>query len=126
MRNLKHLVVDIYDDDDDFNPLFGIPSELEDMRNNNIIEIIEISVTTDINWRREDDWEVDWGRLDEVLTALGWFSLKRVSLRIRINRFGTDGHEPDVALQNLIMRQFPRLSSSNSVSFDFKVNHIHE
>ena len=45
MQTLKHMVVNFYDidiDGVDFDPLFGIPSELEDMRNNNIIETIEI------------------------------------------------------------------------------------
>ena len=120
MQTLKHIVVHIYDvgGGDDFNPLFSITSELEDMRNNCIIETIEITVT-DINWRRED---FDWGRLDEVLTTLGWFSLKRVSLSIRMHRCFLDFTELDAALRKSIKRQFPRLSSSNSVSFDFKVD----
>ena len=129
MQTLKHMVLNFYDVDGvDFDPLFGIPSELEDMRNNNIIEIIEVSVT-ELYWSREGNWEViDWGGLDEVLTALGWFSLKRVSLIISVHRYSliiTDP-ESDVALRNWIMRQFPRLSSSNSVSFDLKVNNVHE
>ena len=122
MQTLNHIrvLVHIYDVDggDDFNPLFSITSELEDMRNNSIIETIEIAVM-DINWRRED---FDWGRLDEVLTALGWFSLKRVSLSIRMHRCSLDFTDLDAALRKSIKRQFPRLSSSNSVSFDFEVD----
>ena len=137
MQTLKHILVHIYDVGVDSDPLLGIPSELEDMRNNNnnTIETIEISIT-DVNRFRDlegnwgvVDWRVvDWGRLDQVLTALGWFSLKRVSLSMRIHRdtlIVTDP-EPDVILRNLIRRQFPRLSSSNSVSFDLKVNDVHE
>ena len=91
MQTLKHILMHISDVDGvDFDPLFGFTSELEDMRNNNIIEIIEIFVT-DQFWRREGNWDIiNWGRLDEVLTALGWFSLKRVSLSISIHRFGID------------------------------------
>ena len=122
MQTLNHIrvLVDIYDvdADDDFNPLFSITSELEDMRNNSI-ETIEITVT-DIDRRRREDF--DWGRLDEVLTTLGWFSLKRVSLSIRMHRCSLDFTELDAALRKSIKRQFPRLSSSNSVSFDFKVD----
>ena len=133
MQTLKHIVVDIIIDDVDVDvgvhPLFGIPSELEDMRNKNIIETIEISVA-DVIGCRGDEGQFDWGHgrlgsLDEVLTALGWFSLKRVSLTMGIYRhFRSD--KLDVALRKLLMRQFPRLSSSKSVSFDFKVNDVHE
>ena len=121
MQTLKHIVVIILDVGRvNFDPLFGIPSDLEDMRNNNAIEIIEISVKI-VNFSREldDNWDVAWVRLDEVLTALGWFSLKRVSLSIKIPRYSLDSTRTflDVALRNSIMTQFPRLSSSNSVSF---------
>ena len=127
MQTLNHIrvLVDIYDvdADDDFNPLFSITSELEDMRNSSIIETIEITVT-DIDRRRREDF--DWGRLDEVLSALGWFSLKRVSLSIRMHRCSRDFTKLDVALRKSIKKQFPRLSSSNSVSFDFKVDIVDE
>ena len=128
MQTLKHIVLDLYnlyDFDVDLLPGFGIPSELEDVRNKNIIETIGISVTS-IHWVRGNVRVFDWGRLDEVLTALGWFSLKRVSLTMRIHRYNSGGNESelDVALRNLQIRQFPRLSSSNSVSFNFKVTHV--
>jgi hypothetical protein len=121
MQTLKHIVVNICVDDVDVDPLFGIPSELDDMRSKNIIETvtIRISVETDRGCRRGDDW----GRLDEVLTAPGWLSLKRVSLAIEIASYDTRrGFELKVALRNLPETQFPRLSSSVSVSFDLEVN----
>ena len=120
MHTLKHIVVGILIDDDvDNDPLFGIPSELEDMRTKNIIETvtIEILVQTDADCRRGDDW----GRLDEVLTAPGWFSLKRVSLVIEIYSYSREDDELEVALRNLPETQFPRLSSSTYVSFGFEV-----
>ena len=123
MHTLKHIVVGILIDDDvDNDPLFGIPSELEDMRTKNVIETvtIEILVQTDADCRRGDDW----GRLDEVLTAPGWFSLKRVSLAIEIARFSSSDDELVVALRNLPETQFPRLSSSDSVSFNFEVKPV--
>ena len=124
MQTLKYIVVEITVDDLDVrvDSLFGIPSELEDMRNKNIIETIDI-VVTDIIERREDDWEFDWGRLDEILAAQGWFSLKRVSLTMNLHRYFRSGNESemDAAIRKSLMRQFPRLSSSNSVSFDFEV-----
>ena len=119
MQTLKHIVVntDVYGDDVD--PLFRIPSELEVMRSNNIIESVTIGVQvyTDADCRRGDDW----GRLDEVLTAPGWFSLKRVSLVIEIYSYSREDDELEVALRNLPETQFPRLSSSTYVSFGFEV-----
>ena len=122
MDTLKHIVVNIDVDDVDNDPLAGVPSELEDMRSKNIIEsvIIRIMVQTDADCRRGDDW----GRLDEVLTNLGWFSLKRVSLAIEIASFVRRDDELEVGLRKLPETQFRRLSSSNSVSFDFEVNPV--
>ena len=78
METLEIIFLDIEVDDVDVDPLFGIPSELEEMRTKNIIKIIEIYVRIPKggNCRQGDDW----GRLDEVLTASGWFSLKEVTL----------------------------------------------
>ena len=125
MQTLKHIVLNInvngpraYVD-----LLSVIPSELEDMRTKNIIETVTIRIV--VHWQivashlRGDEW----GRLDEVLTTPGWFSLKRVSLAIDLDRFGMiDELEMEMAMQELAETQFPRLSSSNSVSFDFTVN----
>ena len=132
MQTLKHIVLDLRDSYNfDVDALFGIPYELDVMRNKNIIETIEISVKAlyrlRVHWLRGGyDWvfDPDWGRLDEVLTAPGWFSLKRVSLTMKIHMCKVP--ELDVTLRNLTMRQFPRhslLSSSNSLSFDFKATH---
>ena len=130
MQTLKHIVLDLHHlYDFDVDSLFGIPSELDDMRNKNTIETIKISVTTvhwhPIHWLRGgDDWvfDSDWGRLDDVLTGPGWFSLKRVSVTMRLHRYNGSGL--DVTLRNLRRKQFPRLSSSNSVSFNFRVKVI--
>ena len=123
MQTLKHVVVDIIVDHDDVDPLFGIPSELEDMRTKNIIETVTIKIMVRLRagYRRGDDW--GHGRLDKVLTTPGWFSLKRVSMAMTIVTYGKryEGVELEVALGMLPEMQFPRLSSSNSVSFDFEV-----
>ena len=116
MRTLKHITVNIrvldYDDD----PLFCILSEFEDLRNKNFIETITIRIHFRLgaNRCRGDDW----GRLDEALTDPGWFSLKQVSLVIVI----PISNKAEVALRKLPETQFLRLSSSNSVLFDFEVN----
>ena len=116
MQTLKHIIVNIYNVVDvDVDPLFGIPSDFEDMRIENIIETVTILVMMDARCRRGDEW----GRLDEVLTSPGWFSLKRVSLFIEISNYFKSGNELEVALRNLPETQFPRLSLSNSVAFDF-------
>jgi hypothetical protein len=118
MQTLKHIVLDIRVNDDDVDPLFGIPSEFEDMRTKNIIETITIGILVrkDAGFHRGDDW----GRLDSILTAPGWFSLKRVSLVMDIYGFSGD-NELEVGLRNLPETQFLRLSSSNSISFKFSV-----
>ena len=118
MRTLKHIVVNVGVDDVDIDPLFDISSELKEMHTINVIETITIKIQTHANCRRGDDW----GRLDEVLTAPGWFSLKRVSLAIKVTIFDRSDDELEVALRKLPETHFLRLSSSNSVLFDFEVN----
>ena len=122
MQTLKHIFVEINGEDgadDDHDPLFGLPSEFEDMRTNNNIETVTIKVDIDALSRGGDNW----CRLDEVFTTPAWVSLKRVSLAIGIIS-RVDCRENDelrALMRNLPETQFPRLSSSNSVSFDFKV-----
>ena len=119
MQTLKHIVVNVIVEDVDNDPLFSIPSELEDMRTKNIIESVTIGVLvqTDADCRQGDDW----GRLDKVLTTPGRSSLKQVSLDIEIASFGRSNNELELALRKLPETQFRRLSTSNSVSFDFEV-----
>ena len=118
MQTLKHIVVKIYNVVDvDVDPLFGIPSDFEDMCTENIIETVTIMVRMDARCRQRDDW----GRLDEVLTTPGWFSLKRFSLIIEISNYFKSGNELEVALRKLPETQFPRLSLCNSVAFYFNV-----
>ena len=122
MQTLKHIILNFNVDVDDVDPLFGIPSELEVMRTKNVIEsvTIRVLVQTDVNCRQGDNW----GRLDEVLTTPGWFSLKRVSLTVEFASYGRSDEDDELleaALQKLPETQFLRLSSSTSVSFDFKV-----
>jgi hypothetical protein len=76
MQTLKHLVVNIQVVDHFDDPLFDIPSELEVVRTKNI-RVIE-STTTGLSVRTDAGCcrGADWGRLDELLTTLGWFSLK--------------------------------------------------
>ena len=120
MQTLKHIVVDFYNVQVDDDPFFGIPSEFEDMCTNNIIETVTIGIHRMDAKCRGGDY---WFRLDEALTTPGWFSLKRVSLTIEIRKFNRRYHELGAVAQfrELCETQFPRLSSSNSVSFDFEV-----
>ena len=122
MQTLKHIVVDIdlIDYYERADPLAGIVSMLEDMRTKNVIETVTIGIlrNIDANRRLKDDW----GRLDEVLTSAGWFSLKRVTLTIDVVHFEGSEDELKVALQKL-WTHFFRLSSSNSVSFDIRPIH---
>ena len=120
MQTLRHIVVNIIVVDDGDDSVLGIPSEFEDMRTKNIIETvtIRILVRTYASYRLVGE---DWGRLDEILTSPGWFSLKRVSLAIEIPRCNSGLSELGEALRKLSETQFPRLSSSNSVSLDINL-----
>jgi len=122
METLKHISLIISVDDLDDDPLFGIPSDLEVMRNNNIIEsvTIEIAVDMDTSCSQGDTW----GRLDEVFTTPGWFALKRVSLAIEVACYRRGGDELEGALRKFPETQFLRLSTSHSVSFGFEVSTI--
>ena len=129
MQTLKHIFVEINGEivgingedgaDDDRDPLFGIPSEFEDMRTNNNIETVTIKVDIDALSRGGGD---NWCRLDKVFTTPGWVSLKRVSLAIGIiSRLDCrENDELRGLMRKLPETQFPQLSSSNSISFDFE------
>ena len=116
MRTLKHIVVNINVDGVPADPLFSIPSEFEYM-GSNIIETVTIGIKFRTHSQRGDNWCM----LDKVFTTPGWFSLKRVSLGIDISRIYGTNNELEMALRNLPETQFPRLLSSNTVSFDFEV-----
>ena len=113
MQTLKHIVVDI-DVYFDVDALFGIPSDLEEMRTKNIIETITLGIVIHTN---ANSFQGDWGRLDEVLTKPGWVSLKQVMLTIELAYY--DGSiydevlEFEEELKILLGAQFPRLSSGN-------------
>ena len=122
MLNLKHIVMNICLFDDGNDSPFDIPSQFEEMCTENIIEAVTIAIQV----RRIGSYRLlvgnSWGRLDEVLTSPGWFSLKWVSLAIDITRCNSrrlNGLKE--TLQKLPETQFPRLSSNNPVSFNFKI-----
>ena len=119
MQTLKHIHIVMYvmDIRDDPSPLFGIPSGFEDMRTKNSIETVTIEVHMDA--RIQSHAGDDWCRLDEVFTSPGWFSLKQISLVIII-RFIFLNNELEEVLRKSLKTQFPRLSSSNSVLFNFE------
>jgi hypothetical protein len=124
METLKHLHVatSIYSQAgcDDF--VAGFSFELEAMKNNNIIEDLNIEVSTEME---ADCKQVDvWGRLDAALAQSGWAKLRKVSLTILIftdPRFRGDD-ELGRILKKLPQTQFPRLSSSKNVAFEFAVD----
>ena len=125
IQTLKHIILNFYDVvTDDGDPLFGIPSEFEEMRTKNIIETVTIGILFRecASFRLVGDESDVWGRLDEILTSPGWFSLKRVSLAIGIPSSNSEGNKLE-ALRNIpdSLAQFPQLSSSNSVSIDIDV-----
>ncbi|KAF8334460.1 hypothetical protein F5887DRAFT_1079686 [Amanita rubescens] len=121
MQTIKNLHVELFVRDNDDDPLFRLPSELEVMRSKNVIESITIEVVLDT--------EVDckpgngWGRLDELFTKTGWSALKKLSVAIQI--YSYDERQPPIcsesALRKLPETQFVRLSSSKTISFAFEV-----
>jgi hypothetical protein len=102
-------------------PFCGLCNELEKMKNRNIIETITLHVTVDANcYCLRDD---EWGRVDKVLTQPGWPTLQQVSLKITVWSY-EGGAELDwlqSALRKLPQTQFPKLTSSNSLSFELSV-----
>ena len=124
MQTLKHIAVNIYADDyllrinGNLDPLFDIPSEFENVPNKKIIETVTIKVSANASCTLR----ASWGRLDEVLTNPGWFSLRRVSLIIVItSNFSRKPDKLERELRKLPETHLPRLSSSNSVSIDINV-----
>ena len=68
MQTLKHISLNFDVDDVDVNPLFGIPSEVEDMRTKNVIETVAIRIQIiPTNYRQVEDW----GRLDKSTHSSG-------------------------------------------------------
>ena len=108
--------MDINDDIQD--PLCGLCEELSAFAGSNVIEEIslEVFVQMDSPCKTGDEW----GRLDAVL-ANGFPKLYQVSLPIVIWVFSS--RSSGIALQEKLNRlpeeQFPWLSKSSIVTFDF-------
>lgn len=121
MQTLKYLHMKTFFDEhtgsDD--PLSGLCNVLDEMKNKNVIETITIGVfvKTDSDCRRGDEW----GRLDAALAQPGWPKLRQVSLGIIIWSKERANDDLECALKELPQTQFPKLSSSKSLSFEFFV-----
>ncbi|KDR73088.1 hypothetical protein GALMADRAFT_252549, partial [Galerina marginata CBS 339.88] len=120
IQTLTHLRLKtiLYDESGTGDPLSGLDAELEQFRHQNQIEdiAIRVSIETDTECNRGE-----WGRLDEELTRSGWPKLKSVSLSIVIWSYIWEGNDLKLALKKLPETQFPKLSSSKSVVFEFEV-----
>ncbi|KDR66870.1 hypothetical protein GALMADRAFT_161831 [Galerina marginata CBS 339.88] len=112
-----HLKTMITDPSGTNDPLSGLVTELQEMRHQNCIEkiTIQVSIQSGSDCNRGDDW----GRLDEELARPGWLKLKSVLLSITFCM--RKNSDLEIALRKLPETQFPRLSSSTSVLFDFSV-----
>ena len=119
MQTLKHIVLNINVNEADEDPLYSIPFEFEEMRIKNVIETVTVRIMVQEEARHTQLGGDHWVRHDEVLITPGWFSLKRVSLAIEIDLRGNELEE--ARWWELPEILFLRLSSSNSVPFDFKV-----
>ena len=126
-QTLRHLELKsmLNDETGAKDPLSGLTPELEEMSNQNRVESIDIEVhiQTDFDCHRGDLW----GALDKALAgseAARWPKLTSVSLKITIWSFSRQGNELEVALRMLPKTQFPLLSSSKAISFQFSVDNV--
>ena len=78
METIKNLHVELFVRDNDDDPLFHLPSELEVMRSKNVIESITIEVVVGGVGCKQGN---EWGRLDELFTKTGWSALKKIISR---------------------------------------------
>jgi len=123
IRTLKGMKLASMIDESSEDPLSGLCDELEKISatRRSIIESISInvSVSTDADCKRGDEW----GLLETVLTRKNaWPGLREVSLKIQVWNYGRDD-EDDImdALNKLPETQFKKLSASETVNFNFEV-----
>ncbi|KAF9485560.1 hypothetical protein BDN70DRAFT_988764 [Pholiota conissans] len=121
-KTLKKLdIFIVYDNDRSDDPFCGLVDEIKQMNAENVIEeiTIQVYILSGLDRTRHDKW----GRLDEALARSEWSQLHRVSLKIVV---GQDAD--DVAVQafhtdfpKFPITQYPLLSSTSSLVFDFQV-----
>ncbi|KIM35748.1 hypothetical protein M413DRAFT_32217 [Hebeloma cylindrosporum] len=110
-----HFVMSI----DDAGDMRGLVAELEEMRHQNSIEKLTLSVSDTWAGECRFDQGDEWGRLDRTLTQPGWSKLENVTLSI----FVSSDDKVDLASRaaRLSQTQLQRLSSSSSIVFQFSV-----
>ena len=104
--------------DDIQDPLCGVCVDLTAFSGQNIIEKIVLVVLVGIDCQCRTDNE--WRKLDDVL-ATGFPRLSQVTLCIDICVSSSDGIALQDKLNKLPEEQFPWLSKSSTVKFDFSV-----
>jgi len=110
-------------DESSEDPLSGLCDELEKISatRRNIVEsiLISVSVSTDTDCKRGDEW----GLFEKVLTKKNaWPGLQKVSLKIQIYNYGREDEEEIMeALDKLPETQFKELSASETVNFNFEI-----
>ncbi|KDR76487.1 hypothetical protein GALMADRAFT_267571 [Galerina marginata CBS 339.88] len=115
MQTLRRLHVGINSDGFRDDLLFDLPSELDGMKHRNVIESITVHFTGAENCR-----EGDWGWLDQELTSPGWSSLKQVYLSVDFEDYRQNFTELERTLLKLREEEFPRLTLSKDIQFDFE------
>ncbi|KAF8174069.1 hypothetical protein BJ912DRAFT_65991 [Pholiota molesta] len=124
MQTLKHLRVKTVFSQSQRNrstdPFCGLCIELVKMENNNLIEMItiEVCVNTNVDFMRGDDW----GLLDSALTESGWPKLQGVLLKIIFWSYERSDDRLDPELRRWRQTQFPKLTSSKSLSFELTLS----
>jgi hypothetical protein len=120
-QTLKSVYINITglaDDTGSNDSLYGFANDLEHMCANNVIEHFAIYIYTksDSGCARGEAW----GRLDKVLSQVGWAKLRRMSLSIDIyGRTRQDNLREE--LERLPETQLQWLSSTKSLTFKFEV-----
>lgn len=120
VATLKKLVlsrIDVVSEVDD--PLGDLVPELGMIAGTNIINEIYLDVAFN-TWRCRPDTE-DWGALDTLLTRPGSFpKLEAVTINILWTTFDQSAENIDRIIDEIMEEDFPRLSDSEVVEFDFE------
>ncbi|KAF8164750.1 hypothetical protein B0H34DRAFT_686450 [Crassisporium funariophilum] len=101
-----------------YDPYMDFVLELEQMEGGNVLRNIDIDIGVDTDCRCSTNPSA-WRKLDEVLSRPGFSHLRHVSLAITMYHLNPPRDDLKIELEMIGAKQFPWLSSANSVKFKF-------
>ncbi|KJA21709.1 hypothetical protein HYPSUDRAFT_87925 [Hypholoma sublateritium FD-334 SS-4] len=103
------------------NPIRELTHELEHISGNNILEELEVTVTTTLFMLQRTKL-VGWVDLDTVLTSPGAFPmLRRVAFQLKCQHiYDWIRNSPEFLPSNLTEKRFPRLLADTSIDFVYR------